>query len=134
MTTCLFCKIVSGEIPTNKIFENDDIFAFLDINPVNPGHTLIVPKKHFVDMSDTPEEILCKMILAAKMIGGKIMDKLGADGYNLELNNKPAAGQIVEHVHLHIMPRYSDDNLKLWPGKNASKKELDKIAKKLLNK
>ena len=134
MMTCLFCKIVSGKIPSHKVFENDDILAFLDINPVNPGHTLVVPKKHFADMSDTPEEILCKMISTAKMIGAKIMDELGADGYNLGLNNKPAAGQVVGHVHLHIMPRYKGDNLKLWPGQNTNEEELDKIAQKLLNK
>lgn len=134
MENCIFCKIVKGEIPSDKIYENEYVFAFLDINPVNPGHTLVIPKEHFNSLEETPDDIACEMIKAAKKIGSAINQTIEADGFNLGLNNGEAAGQVVSHVHLHIMPRYKDDGLKLWPGKSTAASQQKEIAEKIKKK
>ena len=117
MSNCIFCKIIKGDIPADKVWDSDDIFAFLDINPVNLGHVLVIPKKHFASLETTPDEIACEMMKAAKKIGLVMNDAIGADGFNLGLNNGKVAGQAVEHVHFHVMPRFVGDGLTLWPGK-----------------
>jgi len=131
MKNCIFCKIVSGGISANRVYENEKILAFLDINPVNLGHTLVIPKDHFDNLEQTPEEIACEMIKAAKKIGSVLYGAVGAKGFNLGMNNKKAAGQVVGHVHLHVMPRFSNDGLKLWPGRETSDNERHKVAKKI---
>lgn len=131
MQNCIFCKIVKGEIPATKIYENDKIVAFLDIAPVNPGHALVVSKKHFENLLSTPNEILAEMILKSKIIAKAIVDGLGIKGFNLAINNGKVAGQVVFHVHFHIIPRYEGDGRALWLGKKTNLKELEKIAKKI---
>ncbi len=133
MNNCIFCRIIKGEISADKVYEDDKILTFLDINPVNLGHTLVIPKKHYDSMEETPEEIACQMMKVARKIGSILGKAIGADGFNLGLNNGKAAGQIVEHVHLHIMPRFEDDGLKLWPGKTISAEERTKTAEKIKN-
>ncbi len=128
---CLFCKIISHEIPANIVYEDDKIMAFLDIMPVNPGHTLIVPKEHFENILDAPEEILAEMMAVAKKIGKAVEQSLGYEGFNLGVNNGHAAGQAVEHLHFHIMPRKIGDGLKLWPQKKYGAGEAEIIAKKI---
>ncbi|MDO8482831.1 MAG: HIT family protein [bacterium] len=128
---CIFCKIVSGELPSSKIYEDENVLAFLDIHPVNPGHTLVVTKKHFEGIHDTPDDLICKIVLTAKKIAGAIQSKLGADGVNIGMNNGKEAGQIVFHSHIHIMPRYGDDSFKLWQGKSSNTEEREKIAEKI---
>lgn len=127
---CIFCKIVSGEIPSYKVYEDDSVLAFLDIAPVSPGHTIVIPKKHYKNFEDIPESELYAVAGAIKKIGKSIKENLGVEGYNVSENNDPVAGQIVPHIHFHIIPRSEGDGLKLWPqGKYA-----DNEAEKVLNK
>ncbi len=109
MEDCVFCKIASGKIPTNKIYEDDDFIAFADIKPVGEGHTLIVPKKHFDSLMSLEEEISKKYISAIKKIAKLLIKKYNADGFNLVLNNGRVAGQLVGHVHFHLLPRKKGD-------------------------
>ncbi|RME53448.1 HIT family protein, partial [Candidatus Woesearchaeota archaeon] len=120
MSDCIFCKIIAGEIPSQMVYENDKVFAFLDINPINKGHTLIVPREHHEDFLDTPDDVLQDMIVRVKKIARAIMTAVNADGFNLGVNTKPAAGQIVFHTHMHIIPRFEGDGLRHWPGKKLS--------------
>ncbi len=131
MKDCLFCKIVAGEIPSSKIYEDANVLAFLDIKPVNPGHTLVIPKKHFENIHDTPDELVAKMTVVAKKIAGAIQKNLGAEGVNIGMNNGAVAGQVVFHAHVHVMPRYGKDSFKLWAGKESAQNEREKTAKKL---
>jgi histidine triad (HIT) family protein len=127
MTDCIFCKIIKGEIPSYKIYEDDKVIAFLDIVPVNKGHTLIIPKKHSLDLTDMEDEDVCALFKTAKKLAPAILKATGADGFNMGMNNRKAAGQLVMHSHLHIMPRFSNDGLKLWEGKKYEEGEADKI-------
>ncbi|MFH1855250.1 MAG: HIT family protein [bacterium] len=131
---CIFCDIIEGKIPADTVFENDKILVFLDINPVNLGHTLVVPKTHFNSLEETPDELASEMMKVAKKVGAVLTEAIGADGFNLGLNNGKAAGQVVRHVHLHVMPRFSDDGLKLWPGKETTEKERGETASKIKSK
>lgn len=131
MNDCIFCKIIKGELPSSKVYEDADVLAFLDIKPVNPGHTLVIPKKHFESIHDTPDELVAKTIIAAKKIAGAIQTKLGATGVNIGMNNGVAAGQIVFHAHIHVMPRYGKDSFKLWAGKEYGQGEREVVAEKI---
>lgn len=116
MSDCLFCKIVAGEIPAEKVYEDEHTFVFLDINPNNPGHTLVLPKKHFENIFDIPPETLTPMYVTAQKIA-KALKKFGAEGVNLISNNDTAAHQVIFHAHIHVIPRYADDGLKPWVQK-----------------
>ena len=130
---CIFCKIVKGEIPCDKIYEDRDVLAFLDIAPVNVGHSLIIPKEHFINIYETPEEILDKMIRAAKVISRAIKSETNADGINVTMNNDPAAGQIVFHSHMHVIPRLKEDGFGVWHGRRPYKEgEAEEIAKRII--
>ena len=102
---CIFCKIIIGEIPSYKIYEDNDILAFLDINPVQPGHTLIIPKKHTLDVTTIDNDLLMKIFDKAKDIAQILNDKMNADGFTLVQNNGIA--QEVKHFHLHVIPKYN---------------------------
>ena len=115
---CAFCKIVKGKIPCAKVYENDKVIAFLDINPVNHGHTLIMPKKHYELMQDIPDDILSEIIITIKKLTPAIIKAVDSNAFNLGLNNGRVAGQLVPHAHFHIMPRFKNDGHKLWYGKN----------------
>lgn len=115
MKDCIFCKIIKGEIPCYKVYEDQDVFAFLDIAPVSYGHTLVVPKKHYINLEEIPKEDLCQTIKVVKRIGKAIKYGMGKYGYNIQVNNDPVAGQVVPHLHFHLIPRSEDDGLKLWP-------------------
>jgi len=129
---CLFCKIVKGQIPSMKIYEDTDCIAILDINPASKGHTLVIPKKHSLNIFDTDEEVLKKVIAVAKRLSENIKNKLNADGINILQNNGQQAGQIVQHFHLHIIPRYKNDRIVfMFPRATAKKEELESIAKLL---
>lgn len=131
MTDCVFCKIIKKEIPSNIIYENDKVIVFLDINPVNDGHTLIVPKEHYENLLDAPKEILEELILATQKIAKAVTKALNYSGFNLGVNNGQVAGQIIPHLHFHIIPRKEGDNLKPWPGRKTNQKDLEKIAQKI---
>ena len=102
---CIFCKIIDSEIPSYKIYDDEKIMAFLDINPVSPGHTLIIPKGHTLDISTIDNSVLLDIMIKAKEIAIVQMEKLGADGYTLVQNNGIA--QEVKHFHLHVIPKYN---------------------------
>ena len=128
---CIFCKIVAGEIPSYKIYEDEQVLAFLDIAPVNPGHTLVVPKKHYANLEEAPEEVLCALMKAIKKIGVQMKSGLGVAGYNIMENNDQVAGQIIPHLHFHIIPRKSGDGLELWPQGKYAEGEAEKTVEKL---
>ena len=131
MKDCLFCKIAKGEIPSTKIYEDEKFLAFLDINPVNPGHTLIIPKEHYKDTASTPDEVLSELIIRGKKIGKALIEGLEAEGFNFTTNNGKAAGQVIFHTHFHIIPRKSDDGLKLWSQKKYKEGEAEEVAGKI---
>lgn len=130
---CIFCKILNGDIPSTKIYEDDQFAIMLDIGPASFGHALILPKDHYANIFEMPEEVLSKSICLAKTFGEKLVKALGADGLNLVQNNGTAAGQTVFHYHLHLIPRYDGDSVgDLWtPGSlspEARQEILDKLA------
>jgi histidine triad (HIT) family protein len=125
---CLFCKIGKGEIPSDEIYQDENIFAFLDIRPVNKGHALVIPKKHTADLLETEDAELALLISGVKKIAKGIMEATGASGFNLGVNTKPAAGQVVFHTHFHIIPRYVNDGLKLWPNAESEPKTRAEMA------
>ena len=114
MESCIFCRIIEGSLPANKIFENRETIAFLDIGPVHPGHSLVIPRKHFKDIFDCDENIMGEVMKTAKKISGPIMKAVKADGINIGMNNKESAGQEVFHAHVHVIPRYREDGLRHW--------------------
>lgn len=128
---CIFCKIIAGEIPGAKVYETDEVLAFLDINPVHPGHTLVVPKKHYANIEETPAEVLCQVISAVKKVGLALKTGLNYPGYNVTENNDPVAGQQIAHLHFHVIPRLEGDGLKLWPQRQYGAGEIEGVAKKL---
>jgi histidine triad (HIT) family protein len=131
MEACVFCKIVSGEIPSYKIYEDESALAFLDIMPVNPGHTLVIPKKHYENIEAIPEEELADLIKVVKKVGLALKNGFGAKGYNLTENNDPIAGQIIPHLHFHLIPRVEGDDLKLWPQGKYGEGEAETVALRL---
>ncbi|SES62102.1 histidine triad (HIT) family protein [Methanococcoides vulcani] len=106
---CLFCNIIKGEIPSYKVYEDEVAYAFLDINPCARGHTVVVPKAHYENFTEMPAEEAGALFATVRMIARLVEDAVSADGSNIGLNNKPAAGQLVPHVHVHIIPRSEGD-------------------------
>jgi len=131
MEDCLFCKIINKEIPSEVIYEDDNIFAFLDINPINDGHTLIIPKKHSKDLTVANDEDLHYVISKVKELAPKICKAVGANDFNLGVNNGPTAGQVVFHTHFHIMPRFDGDGHRHWHGQKLSDEKAKEIAEKI---
>jgi len=132
MNDCLFCKIIAKHIPSQVVHEDERTFAFLDINPVNPGHTLVVHKHHHTDIFDTPEEDMKDLIATAKRVASAVMTAMKADGVNIGMNNKAAAGQAVFHAHLHVIPRFSSDGLKHWPHQKQTTEQLKDAQEKIV--
>lgn len=124
---CLFCKIVAGEIPSNTIYEDDIVKVFLDISPVSTGHCLIVPKKHFKDLEEIDLETLKHINTVAKKMFVVLKEKLHCEGLTLVQNN--GLGQEVKHYHLHLIPRYTDDEIKLVSNKDLIESIEDTIKK-----
>jgi histidine triad (HIT) family protein len=114
---CLFCKIIAGDIPCAKVYEDDDILAFLDINPTAKGHTLVVPKGHYPTLLDLPPTEGPALLRAMALVGKALMTQCGAGGFNCFQNNFGPAGQMVFHSHWHIIPRFDNDGLPDWGGK-----------------
>lgn len=132
MNPCLFCKIIAGEIPSEKIYEDEHFLAFLDLHPVNAGHTLIVPKEHADNLYTTPDETLTHLAPLVKKLSIAIKKTLRADGINIAMNNDPAAGQIIFHSHVHIIPRFEGDGFKHWRGpRGYNKGEMSEVAQKI---
>lgn len=128
---CLFCKILKREIPAQIVYEDQDTLAFLDINPVNPGHTLVIPKKHSSDVFEIDEKDWAAVMKTSRIVAHALERALKTDGINLGMNNRAGAGQVIFHAHVHVMPRFIGDPHSLWPGKPYAKGEFEKTAKKI---
>lgn len=131
MDECIFCKIINSSIPSVKVYEDADFLAFLDIHPVSPGHTLVIPKAHSDKLEDTPDEVVGRLYQLVKKLAKAVMIGTEATAYNLGLNNGVAAGQVVWHTHVHIIPRRKDDGLEPWGSHDYQGNEMDEIAKKI---
>lgn len=131
---CIFCKIVDGDIPCAKVYESETCLAFLDIAPVNAGHVLVLPKGHYPTLMDIPKELGNDLTEALSRVGKAVMKATKAEGLNLIQNNFEVAGQLVHHAHFHLIPRFSDDGLTLWPQTPyENQDEMNKIAADILN-
>lgn len=106
---CIFCKIANGDIPSATLYEDDDFRVILDLGPATKGHALILPKEHFANLFEIPEELVAKAFTLAKKMASRMKDALGCDGFNIVQNNGIAAGQTVFHFHIHLIPRYDHD-------------------------
>lgn len=127
---CIFCKIVRDELPANRIYEDKDILAFLDIKPISEGHTLVIPKKHYDDIYRISEKEVACLFKTVKRIAYAVKNGMNAEGISIVQNNGRAAGQIVFHLHVHIIPQYFEKKSHRSPETSEAKK-LDKIAKKM---
>ena len=129
---CIFCKIAAGEIPSATLYEDDDFRVILDLGPASRGHALILPKEHYRNLYDIDDETLAKAALLAKKMVKKLTDVLGCDGYNVVQNNEPCAGQTVFHFHMHLIPRYEDDNVGLgWKTGELTDEVKNEILEKM---
>lgn len=127
MSDCIFCKIIAGDLPAKKIYEDENYLAFLNIMPNTKGHSLVVPKKHtdfFVNMSEAEAGALNQVV---HKIAKQLVNILGTKDFNLGLNNGSISGQSIEHVHWHIMPRYAGDGLVHWEKSSQAEGSIDEI-------
>ena len=128
MSDCIFCKIANGEIPSNTIYENEDFRVILDNGPATKGHALVLPKKHYADLFEIPDDVLAKAVQTGKIVASMLKEKLHCDGVNLVQNNGAAAGQTVMHYHLHVIPRYENDGQHiLWKPTSPPAEELVEV-------
>ncbi|MEK7606395.1 MAG: HIT family protein [Patescibacteria group bacterium] len=128
MNDCIFCKIIAGEVPADKVYEDDTTIAFIDVHPINPGHTLVVPKKHYENILDTPKDVLAAMIQTAQKVAKATMAAVDAPAVNIGMNNGAEAGQVVFHSHFHVIPRFANDGYKSWERKEGSLLTYDKAS------
>ena len=131
MDNCIFCKIVKGEVPSYKIYENDKVYAFLDIACDAVGHTLVIPKKHYANVLDCDKEYLDAVVEAVQVISNHYVSNCGFDGVNVLNASGAAAEQSVFHLHFHIIPRKNGDGLHMWPLTGKQELDLSAICKKL---
>ncbi len=129
---CIFCKIVAGDIPADAVYEDEKTLAFLDIRPVNAGHTLVVPKNgHPHNIFDVSAADWAAVSETVRKVSLAVEKAMSARGINLMMNNREHAGQVVDHVHLHIIPRFAGDGLKLWPQHPYKEGEAEAVAEKI---
>ncbi len=129
---CIFCKIAKGEIPSKTLFEDESFRVILDLGPATKGHALILPKDHYANIYEIPEDTLSQLIILAKKMASQMTDKLHADGFNLVQNNGEVAGQTVMHYHMHLIPRYEKDGQHiLWKPLTVTQEELEEIKKQI---
>ncbi len=130
---CIFCKVAAGQIPCSKIYEDQNVLAFLDIGPISEGHTLVIPKEHCTKVHNCRGELLSAVAAVLPKITAAVASATGADGYNVLCNNGRAAGQLVEHLHFHIIPRKTGDGVfTQWPAFKYPQGRIEKIAEKIL--
>lgn len=130
-TSCVFCKIAKKEILADVVYEDENALAFLDITPVNPGHVLLIPKEHYENLYDLPDDLLAKMAPIIKKLAVAVKNGINAEGINIGMNNERPAGQLVNHAHFHIMPRFSNDGHAHWKGTPYQNNEAIKVAEKI---
>lgn len=130
---CIFCKIANGEIPSRTLYEDGDFRVILDLAPATRGHALILPKEHAANLFELPEETAGKAMILAKKMAARMKEKLNCDGFNVIQNNGEVAGQTVFHFHMHLIPRYEDDDqpIQMKSGE-ASAEELDAVKAQIL--
>lgn len=127
---CIFCKILKGDIPSYKVYEDDSFIGILDINPSAKGHVIIIPKNHAANIFELPEKDAKEIFVVAKKIAEAIKKAYQPDGINILQNNGEAAGQTVFHLHVHVIPRYKDDTIKIeWEPKEM--KDLEKVLEEI---
>lgn len=128
---CIFCDIIEGKIPSATIYEDDKVKAFLDISQVTKGHTLVVPKKHFDNFLECDDETTSHIMKVAKMLGNHILKETGAKGMNILTNVHEVAGQSVMHCHIHLIPRYSEQDALKLEFQESEKQDLDALCAQL---
>lgn len=129
---CIFCKIANGEIPSKTLYEDELFRAILDLGPAAKGHALVLPKEHFANLYELPEEWCAKAFVLAKRMAAQMTEKLCCDGFNLVQNNGEAAGQTVPHFHVHMIPRYKEDGQKIgWNPLSPSQEELEAVREEI---
>ncbi len=135
MNDCIFCKIVRGEIKAYKVYEDECCIAFLDINPLNPGHTLVIPKRHVTNILEADDEIICSVFRAVRIVSNLLIDKLKASGVNVLHNAGRAANQEIMHFHVHVIPRYDPKDIGLvdWWRSNVKKLDLEEIYRRIVS-
>lgn len=125
---CIFCKIANGDIPSKTLYEDEQFRVILDLGPATKGHALILPKNHFANLYELPEDVAADVMKLAKKMATTMTEKLNADGFNLVQNNGEIAGQTVFHYHLHLIPRYKEDGQKIgWKPQSPTQEELEAI-------
>ena len=129
---CIFCKIAAGQIPSIKIFENEYVLAFLDIGPISDGHTLVIPKRHYERLDQTEPKVMAEIAKVLPALSSAVSRAMNAEGYNVLCNNGSVAGQVVEHVHFHIIPRHPDDGVfNRWPSYQYPEDKAGQIGEKI---
>ena len=129
---CIFCKIIAGQIPATKIYEDEFVLSFLDIGPISDGHTLVIPKQHFERLHDCPSELLGQIGSRLGKIAKAVALAMNAEGYNVLCNTGRAAGQLVEHLHFHIIPRNAGDGVfDRWPSYEYEQGKIEELADKI---
>lgn len=131
MENCIFCKIVAGEIPSDKIYEDDSVVAFLDVKPVSRGHVLVIPKKHSSDLLSADDATLLDLMPKVKKVAIALVKAVNAHGINISANNGAASGQIIFHLHFHLIPRFTNDSLTPWPHKDSEPKTRALLAEEI---
>lgn len=132
---CIFCNIIVGQLPSIKIYEDEKTYAFLDITPINAGHTLVVPKKHSDNILSIEDEDFCAVSSTVRKIAKAMKEALECDGVNVHMNNEKDAGQIIFHSHVHVIPRYKSDGYEHWHGKrDVEKTILEEAGEKIKSK
>lgn len=134
-SNCIFCRIIAGEIPSATVYEDEDFKVILDIAPAAKGHMVILPKKHAANLFELEEDVASKALIVAKKVAAAVKEELGCDGINLQQNNGEAAGQTVLHFHMHIIPRYQGDTVKMtWAPGSYTGDESTELAVKIANR
>lgn len=130
---CIFCKIANGEIPSRTLYEDDKFRVILDLGPASRGHALILPKNHYANLYELPDETAGEVMKLAKRMASQMTERLGCEGFNLVQNNGELAGQTVFHFHMHLIPRYHDDGQKIgWKPQEITQEELEEIRKQIV--
>ena len=133
MEGCIFCKLVKGEIPSSKVYEDDKILGFMDISPSTRGHVLVIPKEHYEILLDIPDDELSNLIIVVKKLSKAVEKGSNADGFIVSMNNRKPGGQAVPHAHFHIIPRYKDDGLKFWSKIEYKEGEMEGYKAKIVD-
>jgi|APTNR8051073442_1049403.scaffolds.fasta_scaffold01111_4 histidine triad (HIT) family protein len=135
MNDCIFCRIVKGELPCTKVYEDDAVLAFMDIGPIIKGHVLVIPKAHYATLPEVPTELAARVMVVVQKVATALMSALAADGVNVHQSNGACAGQVVPHVHFHVIPRFNDDGHRWnWAaGKYENPAEMAALGQRVRN-